>query len=81
MDTGHPSSLRKPSRGKTMLSKGAETEKNMESGAFTLNSNKEKKQIKTLRPGKNKLELLEETGSERELVVGGQRLRFPVPSY
>ena len=53
----------------------------MESGAFTLNSNKEKKQIKTLRPGKNKLELLEETGSERELVVGGQRLRFPVPSY
>ena len=53
----------------------------MESGGFTLNSNKEKKQIKTVRPGKNKLELLEETGSERELVVGGQRLRFPVPSY
>ena len=42
MDTGHPSTLRKPGRGKTMLGKGSGTEKNMESG-FTLKSNKEKK--------------------------------------
>ena len=46
MDTGHPSSLRKPSRGKTMLGKGAETEKSMESGEFTLNSNKRKSKSK-----------------------------------
>lgn len=77
MVTGHPSALRKPGRGKTMLGKGSGTEKNMESGGFTLNSNKDKKQIKTKRPGKNKLELLEETGSEREL-VGGPKVSGPL---
>ena len=59
-----------------MLGKGSGTEKNMELG-FTLNSNKERKQIKTQRPGENKLELLEETGSEREL-VGGPKVSSPL---
>lgn len=46
MDTGHASSLRKPSRGKTMLGKGAETEKSMESGEFTFKFNKRKSKSK-----------------------------------
>lgn len=37
-------------------------------------------QIKTEKPGENRLALLEKPGNAGELVFGGQRLRLPVTS-